>query len=232
MKMPSAPPTLSEGSRTLLTGTAVLLDRRAFTDDAQRQLVAWLSAGRARVGQAADPVAVDLIAVHAGASPLRAGLARWLAENDRPSLPGFFSLTELVRIGLTGRPVPESLSRWGNRETVLTGREICGLLPRLPWERYAGRVSNGMIAYAVPDLQLALASALAAVDLPAVLVPDLMAAATLDFVTSVPARHPDDWQAMVEWAAGLSLDTIERYLGLLTVDGPLRVAAEQRVTVR
>jgi len=61
--------------------------------------------------------------------------------------------------------------------------------------------------------------------LPAVLVPDLMAIAVHDFIYSVPARHPDDWEAMVSWVAGLTRENVERYLGRLTTDGPLRVVA-------
>jgi hypothetical protein len=232
MRMPAAPPTLTESSRELLTTTTVLLDRRSFSDEGQQQLVMWLARGRARVAGAADPLAVESIAADAQLSPLRAGIARWLAETDPPALNGFFSTTELLRVGLEGRPVPSSLNGWGNRETPLSGRDTCGLLPALSWERYASRWNSGLLAYAVPDLQLALASALATLDLPAVLVPDLMAPATLDFVTSVPTRHPDDWRAMVDWTAGLTTDTIERYLGILTTDGPLRVVDQPRVTER
>ena len=85
-----------------------------------------------------------------------------------------------------------------------------------------------MLAYAVPDLQLALGAQLADMQLPAVLVPDLMAIAAQDFIHSVPARHPDDWQAMVGWVAELKRDTTERYLGKLTTGGPLRVVAPAR----
>jgi hypothetical protein len=223
MKPPAGPPKLSEPARQLLMTTAVLLDRRNFTDESQRQLVSLVAGARARLDRATDPRAVESLAAEAGTSPLRASLAGWLARTDRAALGRFFSLTELVRIGLEGRPVPDDLNRWGNRETPLTGRDQCGPFPELFWERYAGRWQDGLIVYAVPDLQLALALRLAELNLPAVLVPDLMTSATHDFTISVPARYPDDWHAMIDWAAGISVHTVERYLDLLTVDGPLRV---------
>ena len=223
MKPPTGPPKLSDAARQLLMTTAVLLDRRNFTDESQRQLVSLIAGARARLDRATDSPAVESLAAEAGASPLRTSLAGWLARTDRTALGRFFSLAELMRIGLEGRPVPDDLNRWGNRETPLTGRDQCGPLPTLFWERYAGRWQDGLLVYAVPDLQLALALRLAELNLPAVLVPDLMTSATHDFTISVPARYPDDWHAMIDWAAGINLYTVERYLSLLTVDGPLRV---------
>jgi hypothetical protein len=90
------------------------------------------------------------------------------------------------------------------------------------WERYAGRRQDGLVAYAVPDLQLAIGLRLAELNLPAVLVPDLVSPATHDFLLQAPTAHPDDWQAMVDQAAGLTPQTVERYLNRLTTDGPLR----------
>ena len=55
------------------------------------------------------------------------------------------------------------------------------------------------------------------------LVPDLMVSATLDFVNTVPSRHPDDWSALVSHVQAIDVAALERYLGLLTTTGPLRV---------
>jgi hypothetical protein len=224
MKPPSALPTLSDGNRHLLTTTVVLLDRRRFTDAAQREIAQAAALGRLRVAEAKAPEELGSLAADAGVSPLRVGLAQWSVRANWDSRQSFFSLPELIRLGLNGRPWPDTLNGWGNRETPVTGRQACGPLPALFWERYAGRWSHGMLAYAVPDLQLALASQLTDMQLPAVLVPDLMAMAVQDFVHSVPARHPDDWHAMTSWAASLTRETTERYLGRLTTNGPLRTA--------
>jgi len=142
-------------------------------------------------------------------------------------MAGFFSLTEVMRVGLQGAPLPEGLQSWGNYDAALTGRMMAGSLPVLPWERYAGR-SGRLLAAAVPDLQLALAVGLAEMRLPAVLVPDLMTSATAEVINTALTRHPDDWRAIMARAQAIDGDAIERYLGLLTVNGPLRVEPVQR----
>jgi hypothetical protein len=223
MRPPSAPPRLTDGTRQQFTTTVVLSDRRRFTDAAQRLVASLVSRGRSRIASAAHAADLAGVTADAGISPLRAALARWLAETNPAELPSFFSLTEQMRIGLGGRPLPDDLGGWGNTATLLTGRDECGSLPDLFWERYAGRRKEGLVAYAVPDLQLALALRLTELELPAVLVPDLLPLAMHDFLIGVPARHPDDWAAMIGWAAGLETATVERYLNLLTTNGPLRV---------
>jgi hypothetical protein len=225
MKPPAAPPSLSDGNRQLLRTTLALLERRRFSDAGQRDVATLIARGRGRLMAATSPEQVAALAVEGGVSPLRSGLAHWSATANPALRPRLFSLSELIRLGLRGGPFPATLDGWGNSELPLSGREACGPLPPLFWERYAGRWSHGILAYAVPDLQLALASHLADMGLPAVLVPDLMAIAVHDFIYSVPARHPDDWEAMVSWVAGLTRENVERYLGRLTTDGPLRVVA-------
>ena len=85
-----------------------------------------------------------------------------------------------------------------------------------------------LLACAVPDLQLALAAGLADMGLPAVLVPDLMTSATAELMNTAVPRHPDDWRAIMARAQAVDRDAIERYLGLLTVNGPLRVTPPHR----
>jgi hypothetical protein len=154
-------------------------------------------------------------------STLRATLAGWVAANDRASLGRFFSPAELVRLGLEGAPAPASLAGWGNYEFGLTGRVAAGALPDLPWERYAGR-SRRVLAYAAPDLQITLARRLADLGFPPSLVPMLMASASFDLVNAAPARHTDDWEAIVSRVQAIDQAAVERYLGLLTTAGPLR----------
>jgi hypothetical protein len=74
---------------------------------------------------------------------------------------------------------------------------------------------------ALPDLNLRLAELLAELHLPAALLPSLLAGATLDLIDRAPSRYPDDLRGIVEYASRVSIDDVERYLALLTVDGPL-----------
>jgi hypothetical protein len=219
----AAAPLLNNADRAVLISTLAVLDRRDFTDEAQRSVAD--SVTRARSQLAADPAVASRAAAAAGVSPLRQTLAAWLASTDRSALESFFSLTELTRIGAGDAPLPDALSRWGNFDAPLSGRLSAGPLPTLPAERYAGR-SGRTLACAVPDLQLALALGLSELDLPAVLVPDLLPAALFDLVNTAPSRHTDDWEAMAQRAQAVDRDAVERYLGLLTTQGPLRADEE------
>jgi hypothetical protein len=103
-----------------------------------------------------------------------------------------------------------------------------GSLPAWPWERYAGR-SLRLVSCALPDLQLTLALGLAELELPAMLVVDLMPSATYELVNLAAPRHADDVEALAAYVRQVDRRALERYLGLLTTAGPLRpVAAGSR----
>ncbi len=168
------------------------------------------------------------LAADAGATPLRQTLAAWIAEVNPPALAGLLSMTEILRLGSDGGVLPESLDGWGTAQRPVTGRITGGPLPSWPWERYAGR-SLRLVSCALPDLQLTLALRLVDMDLPALLVVDLMAPAIYEMVNSVAPRHVDDFDALAEYVRRIDRIAVERYLGLLTTAGPLRpVAAEGR----
>ena len=216
-----ASPMVNTGDRSVLVTTAVVIDPRVFTAEALETVRRLESRARSRLDSVADADGARRAAALAGVSTLRTTLAGWLAANDRPSLDRFFSATERVRIGLEGARAPEGLGGWGNYEFALTGRVAAGALPDLPYERYAGRPRR-MLAYAAPDLQITLALRLADLGFPPSLVPMLMASASLDLVNTAPARHADDWQAIVAQVQAIDQAAVERYLGLLTTAGPLR----------
>jgi hypothetical protein len=144
-----------------------------------------------------------------------------MAEVNPPALAGVLSMTEILRLGFAGEPVPESLASWGTAQRPVSGRLTAGPLPSWPWERYAGR-SARLVSCALPDLQVTLAVRLAALELPAMLVVDLMPSATFELVNTAPSRHADDFDALAEYVRGFDQVALERHLGLLTTAGPLR----------
>ncbi|MEO5818998.1 MAG: hypothetical protein ABIT71_00720, partial [Vicinamibacteraceae bacterium] len=114
-----------------------------------------------------------------------------------------------------------ALAGWGTVQSPVSGRATAGPLPSWPWERYAGR-SLRLVSCALPDLQLTLAVRLAALDLPALLVVDLMPSATFELVNMAAPRHTDDFDALAEFVRAIDQIALERHLGLLTTAGPLR----------
>jgi hypothetical protein len=228
LKPLGAAPSLNTGDRRWLVTTIAALDRGCFTDDAQRQLVAAIARGTGRVRASHGADAARQIAAEAGAPPLRQTLAAWIAEANPAALAGLLSMTEILRLGSDGGVTPASLDGWGMAQRPVTGRISGGPLPMWAWERYAGR-SLRLVSCALPDLQLTLALRLADMDLPALLVVDLLAPATYEMVNIVAPRHVDDFDALAEYVRGIDRIAVERYLGLLTTAGPLRpVAAEGR----
>jgi hypothetical protein len=92
-----------------------------------------------------------------------------------------------------------------------------------PWDAYAGRIGNAMVAVGVPDLQLRVAAFLADLQLPAALARDLLAVGLHDLVNEARSQDQDDWRALIDGISRLDIDLVEQYLGLLTVNGPLFV---------
>jgi hypothetical protein len=117
--------------------------------------------------------------------------------------------------------VPADLDGWGTAQPAISGRLGGGPLPAWPWERYAGR-SLRVVSCALPDLQLTLALRLADLELPAMLVVDLMPSATFELVNTAAPRHADDFEALAEYIRRVDRIAVERHLGLLTTAGPLR----------
>ena len=223
----AAAPSLNTGDRRWLLSTVAALDRRRFTDAAQAAVVALVARGRARASAIDAPAAAREAAELAGASPLRQALAAWIAEVDPGRLSGVFSVTELARLGGAGAAWPRALDGWGNAQASITGRLAAGPLPNWPWERYAGR-STRTVSCALPDLQLTLAVRLAELHLPAVLVPDLMPAATYELVHTAAPLHADDVDALAAHVRRVDAGAVERYLAMLTTAGPLRAEPAAR----
>lgn len=221
LKPLGAAPALNTGDRRWLVSTIASFDRRRFTDDAQRTLVAAVARGRARVQAVHDAGAARALVEDAGAPPLRQTVAAWLAQENPTEFAGVVSMTELVRLGSPDGRLPEVLDGWGTSQRPVSGRMTAGAMPPWPWERYAGR-SLRLVSCALPDLPLTLAMRLADLELPAILVVDLMPSATYELVNLAAPRHADDVEALAAYVRGVDRTAMERHLGLLTTAGPLR----------
>ena len=110
---------------------------------------------------------------------------------------------------------------WGTSAMASTGC-VCTRMPppgRLPL--FLGRRQIGLLATAVPDLNLHVARMLAHLRLPARLAKYVLSAAVQDFVDEVRATDPDDWLSLVRGAGAVPRDRIEDYVAAATADGPL-----------
>jgi len=129
------------------------------------------------------------------------------------------SLGELLALGDSAHEI--DLDPWGTSAMESTGC-VCTRMPspgRLPL--FLGRRQIGLLATAVPDLNLHVARMLSRLRLPAPLAKFVLSAAVQDFVDEVRATDPDDWLSLIRGAAAVPRDRIEDYVAAAAADGPL-----------
>jgi hypothetical protein len=121
-----------------------------------------------------------------------------------------------------GRPDPGlDLDPWGTSAMVSTGCFCTRMAPpgRLPL--VIGRRQIGLLATALPDLNLHVARTLSRLRLPARLAKYVLSAAVLDFVDEVRAADSDDWLSLARGAVEVPQERIEDYVAAAAADGPL-----------
>lgn len=141
--------------------------------------------------------------------------------HDPARITAFLSPVEILWVGLETRPVDGALQAWGSSAAPRLGCLCVQMLDRRPWETFAGRWNLGVLASNFPDLNLRLVELLAELQMPAAVLPAVLASATVDFTDNATSRDPDDCRGPVEFVQALGPDRVEQYLGLLTTDGPL-----------
>ena len=92
--------------------------------------------------------------------------------------------------------------------------------PRL-WRLLSGRPQLGLMAAAVPDLNLHVAMMLRELRLPAAVAKVILEAATQDFIDEVRPTDFNDWLTLVRTARTVSRERIEDYVATATAVGPL-----------
>jgi len=212
--MPQAP-TLGANEAQVFARTVVLLSPATMTDATRDALATAIGRGRARVADAAgDLPRLDALAAEAGVSPWTRALVPWIAGHQPEALATVFARRHLLALGEPGLATDE-LHRWGTYAEPAIGC-LCTRMPAAePWEWHGGRTETGLMATQAVDLLLRLAEDTADMDLPAALIPSLMAYAVQDQVHDVRARMQDDWPATVRAADRLSRVRIEDYVAAL-----------------
>lgn len=220
-EMPVAP-TINLNDLMTLARTGVAVNPRDFTDADRDRLVAAIARGRDRLAGAGTELAPLLALADEAALPsgVRHTLA-WTLTRTPELVPALFGLRDLLWLGRPDLPAA-TLDRWGVYAEGLESRMKTRMPPPAPWENFSGRADGGLMATQAPDLTLRLALETARLELPAQLIPGLLAYATQDFWHDVESRFADDWPAMARQALALSADRVEDYVAALAGGGPLR----------
>jgi hypothetical protein len=212
-------PTLTSNDRETFAVGFALMNPFALTDAARDAIADGIERGRARVARLRAPDDVTSIADEVDLDGWRRRAMRWTVEHEPDRLESMFSLRELLTLGQL--PPSIDLKPWGAAATVSTGCVCTEIAPpgRLPL--LTGRRQIGLLATAVPDLNLHVARTLSALRLPAPLSKYVLSAAVLDFIDGVRATDTDDWLSLVRGAASVPRERIEDYVAAAAADGPL-----------
>ena len=217
--LPEAPPVLDATQRRALAVPTALVNPRELADADRDAISAAVEAGRSRASALrAGDAEVAAACQEAGLEPWRARAFEWLLEHDPDARGSFFSLGELLVLGLRGEG---RLDAWG------VSRDLAaGLLPRLPGpvplDEDAGRPPQPALAESFVDLELRVAVHLAERRLPASLHPWVVSTLLPDLFAEARPVGPDDRLGLDAWVYALSRDRLDDSVASLVGRGPLQ----------
>ena len=219
-QMPQAP-TLTLNDLGTLSRTAVALVPADLRDGDRDELAAAIGRGRERVQRARSTAELVALARECGMSHSARELLPWIASRQREVVTQVFALRDLLWLGKPALS-REVLDRWGAAAEGIDGRRVLAMPGPSSWEDYAGRSEVGQVTTQVPDLTLRIVEETARLQLPAHLVPSLLAFALEDYWHDVRARFADDWPRLTRHAAAVPASRIGDYVAALAGAGPLR----------
>jgi hypothetical protein len=215
-----AAPVLAPSERDVFTKSVALMNPWLLRDDDRDEIAAAIERGRRRVTALAQrdgdwPGLADEISLDGW----RRRAVQWTLKQEPDRVLSLFSLGELLYLGQP--PATTRLQAWGVDGSAHDGCFCAIVTPPGQWRLAVGRLSTGLLAAHVPDLNLRVALALAELKLPAALARGILATAMQDYVDRVKPLHTDDWLTMVRSAQALSKARIDEYVSALTASGPL-----------
>ena len=151
---------------------------------------------------------------------------RWTMAHEPVRTETFFSLTEMLHLG--GASAVD-LDGWGMSAVASAGCLCTRMAPTNQWRMLIGRPQFGLMASAVPDLNLHVASILRELRLPAAISKAVLTAAVQDFIDEVRPTDANDWLTLVRMARTAPRERIEDYVAAATADGPLVPVVTERV---
>lgn len=216
------PPRLTTNETQTAALTVVLMRPADLTDEVRDEIAAAVKRGRARLAALGkDPEEIARLARDAGISEWRREALAWTMKNEPGRVDSHLSLVELMWLGAPRPSAIGSLDRWGAAVFPLTGC-LCLEMPRpAPWESLGGRPSVGLLATRGVDVTVLLAEEFSAMQLPAALVPAVLAFAMQDALDAAQPAYFDDWSEFGRAARTISRDRLIDYVAALASGGPL-----------
>jgi len=213
------PPTLQSIEREAFAVNVALLDPRALRDLDRDRIVDAIGQGRIRVrALGATPAEFETLENEVTLDGWRLRTLRWVMQNERASIENQFSLGELAMLGGLE---PAAFDAWG-ANSLLSDGCLCTHFP-MPrtWRVLAGRTQLAMMAASTVEMNLELAQRFAALRLPAVLLPSVLATAMQDFVDTVDTADANDLAALSPHVRALGRNAVDDYVAATAANGPL-----------
>lgn len=219
--MPPAP-RLTSSERQNAALTSALMRPQRLTDDLRNEIAAAIKRGRARFAAlSTDRDELERVARDAGLSGWRREALAWALRNDPERAAGHISHAELMWLGSPRVPEGTSLDDWGATAFPLTGCLCLEMPDRGPWEFLGGRPSVGLFASRGADVTLMIAEEFAELQLPAALIPGVLAFAMQDALYATQPAYFDDWSEFGRATRTISRERLIDYVAALTAGGPL-----------
>ncbi|OLC50415.1 MAG: hypothetical protein AUH43_05135 [Acidobacteria bacterium 13_1_40CM_65_14] len=225
-------PKLTSNERDTFAMSVALMNPYALRDADRDAIAAAVARGAVRVLEAmTDPPALDAIADAIAIDPGRRRALEWTLANDRQRFPSMFTLSEQLFLGGGGGAAPGApgvdLNAWGMSALGTAGCICTRLTPPGRWWVLTGRPQLGIVAAALPDLNLHVAARLKELRVPAALARVVVSAAMQDFLDEVQPTDDSDWLTLSREARTATREQIEDYLASATADGPLVPVSSQ-----
>jgi len=223
-------PKLTSNERDTFAMSVALMNPYALRDADRDAIADAVARGAVRVLEAmTNPPALDAIADAIAIDPGRRRALNWTLANDPPRFPSMFTLSEQLFLGSAGGAAPSvapgapgvDLNAWGMSALGTEGCICTRLPPPGRWWALVGRPQLGIVAAALPDLNLHVAARLKELRVPAALTRVVVSAAMQDFLDEVQPTDDSDWLTLSREARTATREQIEDYLASATADGPL-----------
>jgi hypothetical protein len=210
---------LGDNERSTFMRSFGAMNAFGLSDAAQSSLAAAERRGRARVAALAAPQ-LQGIADEVRMDGWRRRAVQWSFSNDPAAVPGYFTMTEYVRLG--GAQIAPEWSGWG----MIDADCYCLRLPaRFEYWAVTGREQRGIVAAQVADLNLHVAVTLERLGLPASLTKAVLTTVLQDYLDGVRPTDANDWHTLVRAAQSVRQDKIEDDIAALAVAGPLYLSS-------
>lgn len=214
-----APPKLQSIEREAFAVNASLLNPRRLSDRGRDRIVQAVQRGRSRLaGLSSNPAQFGILEEELALDGWSRRTLRWVLQNEPASIENHLSLADVARLG-----DPAALDdTWGSSAVLAYGC-LCTRFPvARAWRVLAGRTQLAMMAASTIDMNIEMAQRLAALRLPAALLPFVLTTAMQDYIDHAESVDAADRPPLLTYPRSISRELMADFVAATaTLDGPL-----------